>query len=275
MSGKTWRSAMSPALVLAMVLGGPALVHGQLLPNRTIRRERPPCIQEPPFYPQVRQQYFGYYPTCWRKFPPGWACPCPNPELPNWQASLKEYPLDRDNAKPTTTPKGDDPADVPDRGGANPATESLMPPLPSDSGSPFEDKPKPDTPPTLGDPALPRRPAPRPGPAGLPPGTSVRPAPALGTASEVAAAQPAGAQEDATAPADPPPLALTGDDAAPAAQPLAAVDAAMPDAPPANLPLANTTPEATTPTPAPLPPTVQAPARRSLLGNLFGRSRRR
>ena len=31
-----------------------------------------PCELEPPVYKVYRQQYFGYFPTCWRKFPPGW-----------------------------------------------------------------------------------------------------------------------------------------------------------------------------------------------------------
>src|SRR3990172_10590593 len=24
---------------------------------------------------RFQNSYYGYYPTCWRRFPPGWACP--------------------------------------------------------------------------------------------------------------------------------------------------------------------------------------------------------
>ncbi len=86
----TWRRLGSPAwLAIGLVFLLPTLAEAQLFPNRTIRRERPPCTSETPFNAQVRRDYFGYYPTCWSRFPSGWACPCPNPELPNLAAVVQ------------------------------------------------------------------------------------------------------------------------------------------------------------------------------------------
>ena len=42
-----------------------------------------PCRQELPVFHAYRHQFYGYHPTCWRRFPPGWGCP--SPEAPNWQ----------------------------------------------------------------------------------------------------------------------------------------------------------------------------------------------
>jgi hypothetical protein len=80
------------ALTLALVVGLPALVQAQLFPNLWIQRKRPACAEEPPFFGHVRHDYYGYYPTCWRKFPEGWACPCPNPEFPDAAKSYAERP---------------------------------------------------------------------------------------------------------------------------------------------------------------------------------------
>ena len=84
----------SPAAwAIALVLGLPALAEAQLLPRLpTWKRHRPPCEAEPPIYKMYRQQYFGYYPTCWRRFPPGWGC-LDNPERPNFAADLVRQPL--------------------------------------------------------------------------------------------------------------------------------------------------------------------------------------
>lgn len=81
----------SSLAVLALLLGLPGLAQAQLFPNLPIRRQRVDCAHENPAYPMIRQQYWGYYPTCWRRFPPGWGCP--SAEAPNWAASLEKQPL--------------------------------------------------------------------------------------------------------------------------------------------------------------------------------------
>ncbi|RUL89563.1 hypothetical protein [Tautonia sociabilis] len=88
------RTLRSPAMgaVLVALLGGSA-AEAQLLPNLPIhKRERPDCSQEKPVYGLYRNKYYGYYPTCWRQFPPGWGCP--SNEAPNWEADLARLPLD-------------------------------------------------------------------------------------------------------------------------------------------------------------------------------------
>jgi hypothetical protein len=61
-----------------------------MFPLAPIRRQRVPCSQEDPTYKIYKQQYFGYHPTCWRTFPPGWGCP--SAEAPNKERSYKEIP---------------------------------------------------------------------------------------------------------------------------------------------------------------------------------------
>lgn len=257
---------MGAAVALAMVLGGSSIASAQLLPNSSIRRERPPCVLEPPFYGQVRQQYFGYYPTCWRKFPPGWACPCPNPELPDWAASLRARKIETDKG-PAPSPNDDDLPAGPGRG-PDAAPDPSLPSLPDDTPSLFgQDPPGADSPPE------PRRAAPRRAPADLPPRTEVVPAPRTEATTEVASARPLPRVTDADA-AVVPPLALPGDveDSAPAAH-AAPTLGGIALAPASSLP-APTIVEAIPASP-PRPQSVQAPARRGILGNLFGRSRRR
>src|SRR5438105_15280655 len=77
---RTWRRSSSPAVwAVALVLGAPALVRAQtqLFPLAPIQRQRVPCPLEDPVYGLYRHQYYGYFPTCWRQFPPGWGCPSP------------------------------------------------------------------------------------------------------------------------------------------------------------------------------------------------------
>jgi hypothetical protein len=79
---------------LAVVVTLPGLAEAQqtgLFPNAPIRRQRPPKEQEDPIYEIYKQQYFGYHPTCWRRFPNGWGCP--SPEAPDRAKSLKEQPF--------------------------------------------------------------------------------------------------------------------------------------------------------------------------------------
>ncbi|CAN5914749.1 hypothetical protein BH23PLA1_BH23PLA1_11270 [soil metagenome] len=80
------------AWALLLALGVPAVAEAQLFPNLpTRKRQRPDCALEAPVYGQYRHQYYGYHPTCWRKFPPGWGCP--SHEVANWQAELQLSPL--------------------------------------------------------------------------------------------------------------------------------------------------------------------------------------
>jgi hypothetical protein len=64
---------------------------GGLFPLAPIRRERPPCANEDPIYKIYKQQYFGYHPTCWNKFPAGWGCP--SREAPDKEKSFRDQPL--------------------------------------------------------------------------------------------------------------------------------------------------------------------------------------
>jgi hypothetical protein len=148
---KTTRMRLgSPAwLAVALVILVPALAEAQLFPNRTIRREKPDCASEPPFYKQVRRDYFGYYPTCWSKFPAGWGCPCPDPELLAMRAALaKDKP--RIDSKPSNAERDPfGPDDDMDRD-TGPGPDRALPNdnrvLPPPSTSPFEMDSKPSIP---------------------------------------------------------------------------------------------------------------------------------
>ena len=77
------------ALGLTMSLIAPSLAEAQqsgLFPNIGVRRQRVPCAAEDPVYKLYRHEYFGYHPTCWRRFPAGWGCP--SPEAPNAAAAF-------------------------------------------------------------------------------------------------------------------------------------------------------------------------------------------
>ena len=167
------RGRSSALLALAMILGVPALAEAQLFPNLPLRkRERADCSQENPQYKMVRQEYWGYYPTCWRKFPAGWGCP--SADAPNWEQAKRDLALDKlpDDGLPPAEgdgmpADGADPAETP----ANPPANNALPELPSEGTSPFDQPVTPPTPP----PATPGT-APGVPPAGAaPPGTAARP----------------------------------------------------------------------------------------------------
>ncbi len=134
------------ALGLAAVLSGPTLAQAQLFQDLPIRRQRPCCVQEDPRYHMVREVYFGYYPTCWRKFPEGWGC-YPKEGMPDWQAALQERPLDEMDENPygaadnaagrssrRTLPTQAGP--IPGAGDVAPPNPNTgMPPLPPESGN--------------------------------------------------------------------------------------------------------------------------------------------
>ena len=144
------RMKPSGLLALAVVLGTPALASAQLFPNLPLRRERTACANENPQYKMIRQEYWGYYPTCWRKFPDGWGCP--SPYAPNWERDKGKFPLPELNRGPRSAPAGntseDDTAAPPDGGGVRPGDatktkDATMPPLPDNGVSPFDPVPTP------------------------------------------------------------------------------------------------------------------------------------
>ena len=145
----------SALLALAMVLGAPALVQAQLFPNLPLhKRQKPDCSQENPQNRTIRQEYWGHYPTCWRRFPPGWGCP--SPEAPNWEQAKRDFPLEelpespngnRDTGEFDTLP--------PEDTGTNPRpapNDNELPPLPNEEGSIFD---QPINPPARPSPSLP------------------------------------------------------------------------------------------------------------------------
>ena len=92
---KSLRGSLGMALAVAMaVLALSEWATAQqtgLFPLAPIRRQRVPCSQEDPVYRLYKEQYFGYHPTMWRKFPDGWGAP--SPEAPNAKKSYEEIPL--------------------------------------------------------------------------------------------------------------------------------------------------------------------------------------
>jgi len=123
-----WRRTSSPATwVLTLVLGAPALVQAQtqLFPLAPIQRQRVPCPMEDPVYGRHRHEYFGYFPTCWRTFPPGWGCP--SPEAPNQALEFQRRPRDK---PPESLPEVDERGPVP--------MPEERPRIPTEPRSPFE-----------------------------------------------------------------------------------------------------------------------------------------
>jgi hypothetical protein len=142
---------------LAFLVGVPSLAQAQqsgLFPLAPIQRQRTPCPLEDPVYRMYRQQYFGYHPTCWRRFPPGWGCP--SPEAPNPAASFREIPRDKppadlgtDGQPPLDGQPQPGPGEMePGPGGPrNPQNPNNLPPLPPGDRSPFDLDTRPGTPP--------------------------------------------------------------------------------------------------------------------------------
>lgn len=92
---KSLRGALGMALAVVMTVSALAewasAQQMGMFPLAPIRRQRVPCDQEDPVYQLYKEQYFGYHPTMWRKFPDGWGAP--SPEAPNAAASYAEIPL--------------------------------------------------------------------------------------------------------------------------------------------------------------------------------------
>ena len=164
MPAQTRRNGWILALGLTMSLIAPSLAEAQqggLFPNIGVRRQRVPCAAEDPVYKLYRHEYFGYHPTCWRRFPAGWGCP--SPEAPNPAEAFKAFPRDKPPA--LDSEEGDD-AGPANGGGMNekPATPNPNDlPLPDGDASPFEldnkPKPKPVDATTPGSPTTRRQPA--------------------------------------------------------------------------------------------------------------------
>ncbi|MFI5459360.1 MAG: hypothetical protein ACHRXM_28375 [Isosphaerales bacterium] len=118
--------------VLALVVSLPELARAQqsgLFPLSPIRRQRVPCDQQDPIYKTYKYQYFGYHPTCWRRFPDGWGCP--SPDAPDKAKSFRDIPRSAGEPEPEA---------LPDEGPARPdGTKPPVPPLPPGGRSPFEE----------------------------------------------------------------------------------------------------------------------------------------
>lgn len=284
------RIGSASALAMAFVAGLPALAEAQLIPNLFVRRERTPTAAEPPFYGHVRHEYYGYYPTCWKRFPDGWACPCPNPEAPNTAAAFQRQPRD---PKPTIPPEdqelmGDKPdPTLPVVPGAGPRTPGgrapavdpfLIPPVPNERRSPFNIDGNPTDPgaapagsatkpggaaPATADPLSP---APRtnPGASGLP--SLDRPA---GDASSDRGARPAPSDPDEPRS----PLLALPEIASPSGS--LPVDASSVAAMPPSLPTNGAYIDAPDTLGGMRPEPAQAPRRPSLIGSLFNQGSRR
>jgi hypothetical protein len=207
------------ALLLVVVL--PELASAQanaLFPDLYIKRKRECCAHEDPRYSAIREQYYGYFPTCWRRFPPGWGCP--SPDAPNWEEALRKLPLEMPQA-----PGGmEEPTDPFTDPGALP--EGALPELPREDGSLFPGtpaRPAPDVPP--GQPT-PRTDAPDPfTPGGAGPAANVEESdPSVPALDGVAEGDEAG-----TAPPMVPPVPVAMDPHAPPA-PLASSGGMIPEA---------------------------------------------
>lgn len=274
MTKASWRKSRSPWVwAIAMIVGLPAIADAQLFPNLNVRRQRPACVQEPPFNAHVRRDYFGYYPTCWSRFPAGWACPCPNPELPDPTAEFRVRPR---SAAPALGPETD-PDAAPGAAPTAPGDardEAELPAMPNTGRSPFDnDNPVPGARPTAPD-ATP--------PARTPGSTTPAPIPTPGSA-------PGPNASASTGLIDLPPVPSTATAIEPGSLSFPSPDAAV--KPSANV--ASATPAVGSPLGVPdprlgaspiveeAPPAAataapaQAPARRSFVGGLFNMGNRR
>ena len=120
--------------VLMVLLSSSGLVQAQqsgLFPLHPIKRQRVPCPNEDPIYKLYRNQYYGHFPTQWRKFPEGWNLP--NPEGPNTAQVLKTSPIEETKPLPSSG-EGEEMEPTPERGGQRP----IPTPPPENERSPFE-----------------------------------------------------------------------------------------------------------------------------------------
>jgi hypothetical protein len=123
--------------VLALVVSLSERAQAQqsgLFPLAPIRRERPPCANEDPVYKLYKQQYFGYHPTYWSRFPGGWGIT--SKEAPDKEKSFTEQPLGKppELGEGAAGPAEEGMGPMPGAGAAQPAA----PPLPRGRRSPFD-----------------------------------------------------------------------------------------------------------------------------------------
>lgn len=256
----TRRFSMPAMLGLALVLGLPMLAEAQLFPNATIKRQRVSCLNEDPVYRMYRQQYYGYFPTCWRRFPDGWGCPSRESSaaevakaMQEIQKSVKELSeATQTEEPPATTDEGEMPAPLDDR---------KVPDLPAPGESPFENPARPAAPKPLDDGGE--------APAAPAPAAENRQAARSDAAVRAPARRPGGVSstvseiEDLVPPSDVPPIEST-----PAGETEARTSPSLPSAAVPPLGAAAGTP-VTVPGPSSAVAPVQAPARRTLIGGLF------
>lgn len=137
MQSGSFRRMRRPAILILILVGIAAegvgsVAQAQLLPNAPITRQRPSCDQELPVYKQYRAVYYGYHPTCWRAFPPGWGCP--SPAKGNVAESYAKLPLGKPAAGEdgeTGDGTGDEPGLDKDKASADDKTEE-EPSIPED-----------------------------------------------------------------------------------------------------------------------------------------------
>jgi len=289
---RSWRRLRSPAAwAFVLTLGAPMLAEAQqggLFPLAPIRRQRVPCQNENPVYGLYRHEYFGYHPTCWRRFPAGWGCP--SPEAPDAAASFAKRPRDPAFA---LHPEDEEGPIGPDREGMGPdepgmpggPEEDQLPPLP-EGRAPFQPDVRPDEAPAPR--STPRPSAPPAGPGSNPLELLPPPADTPGEkpASPAAAAAPAetsqGELPALPGPVESPLLALPDPSATAPSSPSTSVPTAAATAPGLETPAPGRPmlgPGASTALPiggraASNPTPAQAPRRTSLLGGLFSRTRR-
>ncbi len=149
--GRLFAVALGALAALSVFPGKASAQPNALLPDIYIKRQRPCPGLEDPRYGYIRENYYGYFPTCWRRFPPGWGCP--SADAPNWAAELQRLPLDvpqdlnapaGDNAAPNPLQRVGDPFE---RRPA-PRTEGTLPDLPPDRDPLFPREGQPETNPT-------------------------------------------------------------------------------------------------------------------------------
>ena len=90
--GRRWALRLGALTVLMLLPDLASAQPNALFPDIYIKRQRPCPGLEDPRYQHIRENYYGYFPTCWRRFPPGWGCP--SADAPNWAAELQRLPLD-------------------------------------------------------------------------------------------------------------------------------------------------------------------------------------
>jgi hypothetical protein len=239
------RRRPSPALLAVLVvLGLPALAQAQMFPNLWVKRQRPSCSMEEPIYSVYRTQFYGYYPTMWRTFPPGWNLRSPEAATPEQlQAARRDVQanieaLERLNeGDDSTAPDTDLPDVAPGPAVRPPAT---IPPVPNPGQSPFDLTPEPPT-----------DPAPLPGDEG-PRASRLGPVEGVAAISPDPLDDPAPLLEDPEVEADTPPSLPPLDGAV---RPGASYAPREDDVPP---PIAHS-----------IAPPTPSPRRKTLIGGLF------